>query len=118
MSDIRFDTKWAHLDFGLIVAPYAIPQPEPQTTYVEIPGRDGALDLTEALGTVRFHDRTIPLTMYALAPFDSTVSAFASYVQGRSRKLIFDRDPHYYYDGRVVPRDFESALFWLTLASR
>lgn len=102
MSDIRFDTKWAHADFGLIVAPYAIPQPEPQTNYIEIPGRDGALDLTEALGTVRFNDRTVPLIMYALAPFDSTVSLLAAYVHGRSRQIIFDRDPHYYYEGRVV----------------
>lgn len=102
MSDIRFDTQWAHADFDLIVAPYAIPQPEPQTNYVEIPGRDGALDLTEALGIVRYNDRVFPLTVYALAPFDAKVSTFAAYVHGRSRALIFDRDPLYYYDGRVT----------------
>ena len=65
MSDIRFGTKWAHADYGLIVAPYAIPMPEPQMNFVEIPGRDGALDLSEAFGTVRYTDRIIPLTLYA-----------------------------------------------------
>ena len=75
MSDIRFGTKWARADYGLIVAPYSIPMPEPQTNFVEIPGRDGALDLSEAFGTVRYADRIIPLTLYARAPFDTLISA-------------------------------------------
>ena len=107
MSDIRFGTKWAHADYGLIVAPYAIPMPEPQTNYVEIPGRDGALDLSEAIGTVRYADRIIPLTLYARAPFDALISAFTSDVHGRRMNVIFDRDPTYYYDARVALEDLE-----------
>jgi phage-related protein len=107
VSDIRFGTKWAHADYGLIVAPYAIPMPEPQTNYVEIPGRDGALDLSEAFGTVRYADRIIPLTLYARAPFDALISAFTSDVHGRRMNMIFDRDPTYYYDARVALEDLE-----------
>jgi len=107
VSDIRFGTKWAHADYGLIVAPYAIPMPEPQTNYVEIPGRDGALDLSEAFGTVRYADRIIPLTLYARAPFDALISAFTSDVHGRRMNVIFDRDPTYYYDARVALEDLE-----------
>ena len=107
MSDIRFGTKWARADYGLIVAPYAIPMPEPQTNFVEIPGRDGALDLSEAFGTVRYADRIIPLTLYARAPFDATVSAFAADVHGRRMNVIFDRDPTYYYDARITLEDVE-----------
>ena len=107
MSDIRFGTKWARADYGLIVAPYAIPMPEPQTNFVEIPGRDGALDLSEAFGTVRYADRIIPLTLYARAPFDAAVSAFAADVHGRRMNVIFDRDPTYYYDARVTMGDVE-----------
>ena len=107
MSDIRFGTKWARADFGLIVAPYDIPMPEPQTNFVEIPGRDGALDLSEALGTVRYADRIIPLTFYARAPFDTLISTFAADVHGRRMKVIFDRDPTCYYDARVMLEDVE-----------
>ena len=107
MSDIRFGTKWAHADYGLIVAPYAIPMPEPQTSFVEIPGRDGALDLSEAFGTVRYTDRVIPLTLYARAPFDTAVSTFAADVHGRRMNVIFDRDPTFYYDGRITIEDVE-----------
>ena len=107
MSDIRFGTKWAHADYGLIVAPYAIPMPEPQTSFVEIPGRDGALDLSEAFGAVRYTDRIIPLTLYARAPFDALISAFAADVHGRRMNVIFDRDPSFYYDARVTLEDVE-----------
>ena len=107
MSDIRFGTKWAHADYGLIVAPYAIPLPEPQMNFVEIPGRDGALDLSEAFGTIRYADRIIPLTLYARAPFDTLISAFASDVHGRRMNMIFDRDPTFYYDARMTIEDVE-----------
>ena len=107
MSDIRFGTKWARADYGLIVAPYAIPMPEPQTNFVEISGRDGALDLSEAFGTVRYADRIIPLTLYCRAPFDAMISSFATDVHGRRMHVIFDRDPTYYYDARITVEDVE-----------
>lgn len=107
MSDIRFGTKWAHADYGLIVAPYAIPMPEPQTNFIEIPGRDGALDLSEAFGAVRYSDRVIELTLYARAPFDSLVSTFAADVHGRRMNVIFDRDPNFYYNARITIEDVE-----------
>ena len=107
MSDIRFGTKWAHADYGLIVAPYTIPMPEPQMNFVEIPGRDGALDLSEAFGTIRYADRVIPLTLYCRAPFDTLISAFAADVHGRRMNVIFDRDPTFYYDARITIEDVE-----------
>ena len=116
MSDIRFGTTWARTDYGLIVAPYAIPMPEPQTNFVEIPGRDGALDLSEAFGTVRYADRIISLTLYARAPFGATVSAFAADVHGRRMSVIFDRDPTYYYDARVTVEDVERHVGYCELS--
>jgi phage-related protein len=116
LSDIRFGTKWAHADYCLIVAPYAIPLPEPQTSFVEIPGRDGALDLSEAFGTVRYSDRTISLTLFARAPFDTLISTFAADVHGRRMNVIFDRDPTYYYDTRVTIEDVEKHVGYCELS--
>ena len=107
MSDIRFGTKWAHADYGLIVALYAIPMPELQTNFVDIPGRDGALDLSEAFGMVRYADRIIQIALYCRAPFDALISTFAADVHGRRMNVIFDRDPTYYYDARVTVEDVE-----------
>ena len=116
MSDIRFGTKWLHADYGLIVAPYAIPMPEPQANFVEIPGRDGALDLSEAFGTVRYADRVIPLTLYCRARFDTLISALAADIHGRRMNVIFDRDPAYYYDARVTVDDVERHVGYCELS--
>jgi phage-related protein len=116
VSDIRFGLKWSRADYGLIVGPYVIPMPEPQTNFVEIPGRDGALDLSEAFGTVRYADRIIPLTLYARAPFDTLISTFAADVHGRRMNVIFDRDPTYYYDARVALEDVERHAGYCELA--
>ena len=94
MSDIRFGTKWVHADNGMIVAPYAIPMPEPQTNFVEIPGRDGALDLSEALGTVRykFHSfflKKAGITKKYIKKGNKLITVAAKYL-GKSR-LFIDR---------------------------
>ena len=75
--------------------------------FVDIPGRDGALDLSEAFGSVRYADRTIPLTFYARAPFDTLISTFAADVHGQRMNVIFDRDPTFYYDARITIEDVE-----------
>ena len=116
MSDIRFGTKWARADYGLIVAPYAIPMPEPQTNFVDIPGRDGALDLSEAFGTVRYADRIISLTLYARAQSDTLISSFVADVHGRRMNVIFDRDPTYYFDARVTVEDVERHVGYCELS--
>ena len=101
MSDILFGSKSAKSDYGFIVAPYLIPMPAVQTSFVEIPGRDGTLDLTEGFGFVRYSDRAVSLTLYAVAPYEQALSAFVNDVHGKRIELVLDRDPSFYYVGRV-----------------
>ena len=101
MSYILFGSKSTKTDYGFIVAPYIIPMPTVQTSFVEIPGRDGMLDLTEGFGLVRYSDRAVALTLYAVAPYEQTVSAFVNDVHGKRMELLFDRDASFYYIGRV-----------------
>lgn len=73
-------------DFGLIVAPYEIPMPPAQTNFVEIPGRNGSLDLTEAFGGVRYGDRVINLTLYAVGDYrEGSLSSRTSFTGSGSR---------------------------------
>lgn len=44
-------------DLGLVLASVKDAAPEPSTSYVEVPGRDGALDLSEASGRLAYQDR-------------------------------------------------------------
>lgn len=101
MSYILFGSKSTKNDYGFMVAPYAIPMPAVQTNYVAIPGRDGSLDLTEGFGRIRYSDRVISLTLYALAPHDTAVSEFVNDVHGKRMQLVFDKDADFYYIGRV-----------------
>lgn len=101
MSYILFGSKSTKTDYGFIVAPYIIPMPTVQTSFVEIPGRDGMLDLTEGFGLVRYSDRAVALTLYAVAPYGQAVSAFVNDVHGKRMELVFDRDASFYYIGRV-----------------
>ena len=101
MSYILFGSKSTKTDYGFIVAPYLIPMPVVQTSFVEIPGRDGTLDLTEGFGFVRYSDRAVSLTLYAVAPYEQALSSFVNDVHGKRIELVFDRDPSFYYVGRV-----------------
>ena len=100
MSHILFGTVNTKT-YGLIVAPYEIPMPLPRTDYVEIPGKDGSLDLSEAFGRVLYSDRVIPITLYAVGAYDANVSAFVNTVHGKRKQITFSKDPTYYYNGRV-----------------
>lgn len=101
MSCILFGSKSTKDDYGFIVAPYLIPMPAVQSNYVEIPGRDGRLDLSEGFGRVRYSDRAISINLYALAPYDAAVSRFVNDVHGKRLQLVFDKDPDFYYVGRI-----------------
>ena len=101
MSYILFGSKSTKTDYGFIVAPYIIPMPTVQTNFVEIPGRDGMLDLSEGFGLVRYSNRAIALTLYAVAPYEQTLSSFVNDIHGKRIELVFDRDPSFYYVGRV-----------------
>ena len=75
--------------------------PLPRTDYVEIPGKDGSLDLSEAFGRILYTDRLIPITLYAVGAYDANVSAFVNAVHGKRKQITFSKDPTYYYNGRV-----------------
>lgn len=100
MSHILFGTTNTKT-YGLIVAPYEIPMPLPRTDYVEIPGKDGSLDLSEAFGRILYGDRVIPVTLYAVGDYDARVSGFVNAVHGKRMQITFSKDPTYYYNGRV-----------------
>ena len=83
--------------------------PEPNLTYLEVPGRNGRLDLSEALtGDVTYANRTIKLALAGNVSVASWVERckhiFNSY-HGRMVKVIFDDDPDHYYQGRASVSD-------------
>ena len=96
--------KNTYSDWGLMLESVSIPLPDPQIVTLQIPGRNGALDLSEVLtGSVNYNNRVVSLRFSALNSYDewaSLVSQVSSYLHGRLRKMVLDIDTGFYYYGR------------------
>lgn len=92
-------------DFGLILTQKNISFPEVQSVYVSVPGRDGPIDLSEALtGSVKFNERTISLQFFSIAPAQKWADQYATLLNkwlGVRTHIIFDDDSNYYWNGRI-----------------
>lgn len=84
--------------------------PAPNTSYVEVPGGNGHIDLTEALtGDVTYSNRTLTFqlalkTTPALWP--QVTNRIYNALHGRAVQVILDEEPTHYFYGRA---DVESA---------
>lgn len=91
---------------GFLLESYKIPDPNARRHEVKVPGRDGTLDLTEALGGVYFENRNISLELNGNAitseHFQRNCSILRNALDGRVCKLTFSDDPNYYWLGRVA----------------
>ena len=103
MNGVTFGTIHSYNDLNLILAP--------QTNFLQIPGRDGLLDLTEANGEVKFNSREFVFT-FTVAPgdtltFDERVSVVSNVLNGLRCKITLDRDPGYYWQGRCSVSEYD-----------
>lgn len=94
-------------DFNLIMTDKVISAPEPQLKYVDVPGRNGSIDMSEVTtGDVRYKDRTITVTFFVKGRESQDWSAFLSRLRnafhGKKKQIIFDDDPNYYWVGRSL----------------
>lgn len=106
MKGICFGDIHSYKDLNLILAPFTPTPAEPQTNFLQVFGRDGSLDLTEAHGEVKFKSREFTFT-FTINPldektFDEKVSQVSNALNGKQCKITLDRDPDYYWFGRCV----------------
>lgn len=101
---VTFDGKHSWSDYGLILISTLTPCPTVKKHEVDIPGADGLIDLSEALGGVRYNQRTITMTFAFAEGYwrrYSKNSEVANALHGRRMKVVLDDDSNYYYYGRV-----------------
>ena len=100
------DTTYDLRDLGFLLESYKIPDPTARRHEVSVPGRDGTLDLTEALGGVYFENRTIQLDLNGNALtselFVLNSSMLRNALDGKVCKLTFSDDLPYYWLGRAA----------------
>ena len=107
---IHFDDVHSFDDLSLVLSGKDIPPATPKTTYIDIPGADGSLDLTEAHGEVKFKDRDCKFT-FTMLPSDTTdweekKTEISNLLNGKVCKITLDTDEDYYFEGRCTVDDY------------
>lgn len=113
MNGVTFGNKHSYRDWGLFLKNRpVISPPTPKTIYVNIPGSDGVIDLTESLtGDVKFNNRTITcefVVLDARNKWSNIYSEILDYLHGQQMKVRLDEDPTYYYIGRLQVNEWKS----------
>lgn len=105
MVELVIGNKHTYTDFGLRMLSFHVSSPEAIIEKRQIPGMDGLLDLSEALGEIRYKNRTLT------AEFDMEVDSFQSAeeraqsirnsMHGLVKEIVHNEDNEFYYKGRV-----------------
>jgi hypothetical protein len=104
MEGVTFDGLHSYTDFDLILNSVAISPAEPKTYYVEIPGADGKIDITDSMGDVRYKNRTISIGFTYKGTHGEQLNAYSrlgNAVHGQRMDVSIDADSNYHYEGRV-----------------
>ena len=92
-------------DWGLAIGNNNyIGEPEQHLDFISVKGRNGLLDISEALtGRPTYSSRPISVSLGGIRnrhDWDAIISDFRNKIEGKIIKLIFDNDPTYYWIGR------------------
>ena len=114
-TGIMFNDIHSFHDLNLILSAVEIFPAVPKTVYVDIPGADGALDLTEALGEVKYSDRTHKFTFtmnpagdLSEAAWEAKKTEVSNCLNGLACRITLDKDPAYYWQGRCSVDSYKS----------
>lgn len=111
MKGVTFDNFHTYIDFGLLLSSKTIGSPSPKTETIDVPGADGALDLTEYFGRINYKNRTLSFEFKTIEPMSEFLNIFSNIqntVHGKKMKIILDDDPYFYYVGRVNVNEWKS----------
>lgn len=103
MINVLFGEMRSYDDWGLLMEQMKISFPDPKIKTVDLPGADGAVDLTEINGPVKYENREIEFIFSREVEYESwhnLVSRIASVLHGKRLRVILDTDPNFFYVGR------------------
>lgn len=106
--------------------PLVVPPPV-KTHFIEIPGRDGVLELSQAIyGKPLYSNRSGSWEFMILQPWDvqkcfepeewyERYSTIMNYIHGKELDVILDDEPDFYYTGRLSVESWSSQKDWSTI---
>ena len=110
MKGIWFNDVHSYTDLHLILSSVDVPPATVKTSYVDNPGGDGSWDLTEAKGKVNYKNRECKFTFSVLPTddFEQKKTEVSNLLNGRRFKIVLDKDPEYFWEGRCTINKYES----------
>lgn len=88
-----------------------IGEPEVEQNYLDIPGRPGPLDYSEALtGKPVYKSRPLHMEMAAVREcmsWDAEISTIRNAIHGQKVKMTFDNDKSHYWQGRIYLKEYD-----------
>lgn len=110
MNGISFGNVHSYYDLNLVLSEVKIPPATVKTKFVDIPGGDGSVDLTEALGEVKYKDRAckFTFTVFPSDDFETKKREVSNLLSGKRYTITVDKDPEYYWLGRCSVDEYAS----------
>ena len=101
---VLFGEKHSYFDYGLFFCSKQITPPEPQTSLISVPGRNGVIDMSTSLtGSVKYKTRQITMLFRCFDldydDYPAKRSELLQDLQGQRLQIVFDDDMLYYYSG-------------------
>ncbi len=110
---ITFGDKNTYEDWHIVPSsrPVFVP-PQQKTKYLDIPGADGSLDLSEAFsGYPVYENREGSFEFIVLNGFGDWAKRYSDimwYLHGKTMRAILEDDPFYFYEGRFSVEGWDS----------
>lgn len=110
MNGVCFNEIHSYYDLNLILSECTISPATPKTNFVDVAGASKSIDLTEALGTVAYNDRTGQLVFSVLPEddFEEKKSEISNFINGKRFRITLDKDPDWFYVGRCSINNWSS----------
>ena len=110
MKGIRFGTIHSFDDLHLVLSTMKIPPAKPKTSFIDLPGADGSVDLTEAFGRVKYSNREASFTFTVLPnqDFEQIKRFVCGKINGSKMKILVEKDPDYFWNGRCYVDEYNS----------
>lgn len=106
-------------DLGLVATSRPrIQLPEPKLEYLQIPGRQESIDISESLAGEVLYEMREGCFEFIVAnknKWNETCHSVKTLIHGKSVKLSLDDEPLFYYQGRMWVSDFKSDKNYSTL---
>lgn len=118
MDGAKFGDKLSFEDYEAIMNYARILPPSVKENYVDIAGGDSSIDLTEAVGGVVYDDGEIDFK-FTLKDF-MLKEQMKNDLHGKRMQIVLEREPDFYYDGRVrcTKDEWNKGLYELHFTAR